>query len=174
MCWNTANNIKFHYRSKSLTISLNSIFFLFLAHNTQLHKDLSHHAKIQGNLMIQWQENTQTDGKMEGLTDPISQDPSGYCQGSNKYNCSRLAFKSQRYWVRFWSDKKLSMKKISSIHTLVLWIEQILVSHKLDKYSCSGPTTFISGSCRLRFSLLFLCSFTVLYCSDANYVNKEY
>ena len=28
-------------------------------------------------------------------------DPSGYCQGSNKCNCSRLAFKSQRYRDHF-------------------------------------------------------------------------
>ena len=55
------------------------------------------------NLMIQFQENTQTDGRR----DPISQDPSGYHQGSNNYNCSRLAFKSQRYRVQFWSNKKL-------------------------------------------------------------------
>ena len=33
------------------------------------------HVKIQRNLMIQFQENAQTDGRMEGRTDPISQDP---------------------------------------------------------------------------------------------------
>ena len=47
--------------------------------------------------MIQFQENTQADGRREGWTDPISQDPSAYRRGSNKYNCSRLAFKSQGY-----------------------------------------------------------------------------
>ena len=41
-----------------------------------------------GNLKIQFQENTQTDSKMEEQTDPISQDPSGYRWESNRYNCS--------------------------------------------------------------------------------------
>ena len=64
---------------------------LWLCH-TRL-QGFQHHAKIQRNIIIQFQENNQTDGRMEGQTDPISQDPSSYHQGSNKYNCSRLAFK---------------------------------------------------------------------------------
>ena len=47
--------------------------------------------------MIQFQENTQADGRKdkrtEGQTDPTLKDPSGYQQGSKKYNCSRLALK---------------------------------------------------------------------------------
>ena len=75
--------------------------------------------------MTQFQENTYTGGRREGQTDPISQDPSGYCWGSNKYNCSRVTFKSQTYRVRCWSNKKLlhrrfSMQKISSVHTIIL------------------------------------------------------
>ena len=58
-------------------------------------------AKFQRNLMMEFQENTLTDVRREGWTDPISQDPSSYHWGSNKYNCSRLAFKSQRQQVRF-------------------------------------------------------------------------
>ena len=38
----------------------------------QLHKGFYHHDKIQKNLMIQFQENTQTDGRREGWIDPIS------------------------------------------------------------------------------------------------------
>ena len=38
----------------------------------QLLKDFWHNAKIQRNLMIQFQENTQTDVRRQGLTDPIS------------------------------------------------------------------------------------------------------
>ena len=45
--------------------------------------------------MIQFKENNPTDSKMEGWTDPIPWDPSSYCKGSKKYNCSSLAFKSQ-------------------------------------------------------------------------------
>ena len=80
---------------------------------------------IQGNLMTQFQENTYTGGRREGQTDPISQDPSGYCWGSNKDNCSRVTFKSQTYRVRCWSNKKLlhrrfSMQKIRSVHTIIL------------------------------------------------------
>ena len=97
-------------------ISLNSknrIFGKFLAHfpnfwskkrffqkfqlcHAQLHKSVYYHAKIQGNQIIQFQENSQTDCRTEGRTDPISYDPSGYRRGSNINHCSRLAFKSQR------------------------------------------------------------------------------
>ena len=34
-------------------------------------------------LMIQFKENAWTDGRVEGPTDPILQDPSGYRRGSN-------------------------------------------------------------------------------------------
>ena len=44
--------------------------------------------------MIQFKE---TPGQATGQTDPISMDPSSYWWGSNKYNCSILVFKSQRY-----------------------------------------------------------------------------
>ena len=57
--------------------------------------------------MIQFQENNQTYSKTEGWTDPILQEHSGYHQGYNKYNCSRIAFKSQRYRVRCRSNQKL-------------------------------------------------------------------
>ena len=40
--------------------------------HAQLHKGLWHYAKIQGNLMIQFQENTQTDVRREGWKDPNS------------------------------------------------------------------------------------------------------
>ena len=39
---------------------------------TQLHEGSKCHVKIQRNLMIQSQENSQTDVRMEGQTDPIS------------------------------------------------------------------------------------------------------
>ena len=38
----------------------------------QLLKGFWHHAKIQRNLMIQFQENTQKNVRRQGLTDPIS------------------------------------------------------------------------------------------------------
>ena len=43
-------------------------------------------------MLIQFQENTQTDTMIKGQRDPISWDTSGYHWGSNKYNCRRLAF----------------------------------------------------------------------------------
>ena len=76
-------------------------------YHTYLHKDYKHHAKILQNLMIQFQENTRTDGRMEGWTDPTLQDPSSYYRGSNRYKCSTLAFKSQRYRVACQSNQKL-------------------------------------------------------------------
>ena len=57
--------------------------------------------------MIQLQEDTQTGGMTEGWTDTILWNHSGYCQESNKYNGSRLVFKSQRYRVQRWSNQKL-------------------------------------------------------------------
>ena len=86
--------------------------------------------------MIQFQENTQADSRTEGLIDPISQeDPSGYHQGSDKYNCSRLPLKSQKYRAWCWSNQNycttVSMQKISSINKLHLKIQQFLGSHKL-------------------------------------------
>ena len=45
--------------------------------------------------MIKFQKNAQTDFRREGWTYPFSWDPSSYRQEANKYNCNRLAFKSQ-------------------------------------------------------------------------------
>ena len=127
-------------------ISLNSknrIFGKFLAHfpnfwskkrffqkfqicHAQLHKSVYYHAKIQGNLLIQFQENIQTDCRTEGRTDPISYDPSGYRRGSNINNYSRPAFKSQRQSTMMVQQKiiaSVSMQKISSFHTLILKVE---------------------------------------------------
>ena len=82
--------------------------------------------------MIQFKENIQIDIRREGWTNPISQDPSSYHWASNKYNCSRLAFQSQRQKVQCWSNQKfcitVSMQKISSIHKL---IQQILGPHEM-------------------------------------------
>ena len=50
----------------------------------QLLKSFYHHTKIQRNLMIQFQENTQTDVRRQEWTDPISQDPFRYHQGFSK------------------------------------------------------------------------------------------
>ena len=64
--------------------------------HAQLYRGFQHPGKIQRNLKIKFQENTQIDVRREGWTNPISWDLSSYYQGANKYNCSRLAlFKSQ-------------------------------------------------------------------------------
>ena len=99
---------------------------------------LWHHAKIYINLMIQFQENIQTDVRSEWWTELISKDPSSYQQGSNKY--SRLAFKSQRYRVQCWSNQNccmtIIMQKISSNYKL---IQQILGSHELNGHAHLWP-----------------------------------
>ena len=41
--------------------------------------------------MIQFQENSRADGRMEGWTDPISKDPSGYRWGSKNY-CKEIDY----------------------------------------------------------------------------------
>ena len=45
--------------------------------HAQLDKGFENNVEIQRNLMTQFQENTSTDSRMEGQTDPISEDPSG-------------------------------------------------------------------------------------------------
>ena len=50
-----------------------------------LHMGFQHRAKIQKKLMIQFKENAWTDGRTEGQTDPILQDPSSYRHGSKKH-----------------------------------------------------------------------------------------
>ena len=72
--------------------------------------------------MIQFQENIQTDGGTEGWTDPSSQDPFSYCQGFNKYNCSRLGFESQRFRVKCWSNQKLLYHTLHAEHQLNSYI----------------------------------------------------
>ena len=77
--------------------------------------------------MPKFQENTQIDVRREGWTDPILQSPSSYHQGYNKYNCSRLIFKSQRYRQYDAALTKhycitVSMQKISSIHKYIQWV----------------------------------------------------
>ena len=108
--------------------------------HAQLVKVFQYHAEIHRNLMIQSQEkkpNTQQDGRMDR---PISQNPSGYCQRSNKQNCSRLALKSQRYGRQCQSNQKkyclaVSMEKNSSIHKLILQIQHILGSHEINSHA---------------------------------------
>ena len=47
-------------------------FFEKLGCHAQLHIGFQHHAKILRHLIIQFQENSQTNGWREGWTDPIS------------------------------------------------------------------------------------------------------
>ena len=117
-------------------IKLNKPLFLAYLHDffnnrlrhAELHNGFWRHAKILKHLMIQFQENTQADGRKdkrtEGQTDPTLKDPSGYQQGSKKYNCSRLALKVKGTEKDVGLTKNYcittSMQKISSIHKLIL------------------------------------------------------
>ena len=56
--------------------------------------------------MIQVQENIQKDSRTEEWTGPISWDPSGYCQASNKFNCT-VEVKSIEYDVFCYIHKLL-------------------------------------------------------------------
>ena len=59
-------------------------------------------------------------------------------QGSNKYNCSKTPFKSQRCKCNIGLTKNycisVSMQKISSIHMFILMIQLILESRELNKW----------------------------------------
>ena len=86
-------------------------------------KVFQYHAKIQRNLMIQFQEkktNRQQDGRMNRLYFI------GPYKGSNKYNCCRLAFNSQIYRRQYRTNQKLlphsQHAKKQFIHKLILQI----------------------------------------------------
>ena len=106
------HNINAHYRTNSVKI-ITQIFYkfkkpcfwpifpIFRAKNVFQEKTNSvlHNLirdKIQKNLMIHFQENTQTGGRTERWANPISLNLSNYCRGSTKYNCSRMAFKKSQ------------------------------------------------------------------------------
>ena len=163
--------------SISFKISLNSkdpIFGLFWVHffniwskksffqklqlcQAQLHKGPYHHAKIQGNIMIQFQENTSTNGWTEGRTDPISLDPFGYRWGLTSTAAVDWHLKVQDIEYDVGLTKNycitVSMQNISSVNTLILKIEQILVSCKLNKW----PRPFLTHP--LKNYVLFIKSY---------------
>ena len=93
--------------------------------HAQLDKGFQHPGKIQRNLMITFQENTQTDVRREGWTDHISQDPSSQRQGLTSKTAVDWHLKAKNYCIT------VSMQKISSIHKL---IQQILGSHELNDH----------------------------------------
>ena len=78
--------------------------------------------------MIQFQENTWTDSRLKGQSDPLSWDPSSYCRGSKKYNCRRLSLKSKIYRKRYQFNQKI----IASQSACKV---QILGSHKLNGHT---------------------------------------
>ena len=79
--------------------SRQNIFFwkIWLSHPTSY--GFYHHAKIQKKLKIQFEENNQTDESAEGMTAPISQEPSGYCWGSNKKEKALRSFINKTFKI---------------------------------------------------------------------------
>ena len=75
---NTANNNFIIEQAHFSDFWGKKFFSKKMACDAQLHKVFQHHAKIQRNQLnqseklIQFQENTQTDGRRKGWTDPIS------------------------------------------------------------------------------------------------------
>ena len=120
------NNIKFHYRTNSVII-IDQIFvwiqkpcfwlilqFWDKISFFQKNPDLPH-TTWWGSLapwqnsektMIRFLKNNRESGRAKGWTNPISLNPSGYCPGYSKYNCSRTAFECQRCRVWCWSNQK--------------------------------------------------------------------
>ena len=101
--------IKFYLNSKTLflahflSIWAKKCFFqkLWFCH-AQLHKGSSTSTRVRISndpIPVKHPDSWQY-GKTERLLPATA-------RGSNKCNCSRLAFKSQRYRVRWWSNKKL-------------------------------------------------------------------
>ena len=75
---NTANNNFIIEQDHFSDFWGKKIFSKKMGCDAQLHKVFQHHAKIQRNQLnqseklIQFQENTQTDGRRKGWTEPIS------------------------------------------------------------------------------------------------------
>ena len=72
----------------------------------------------------------------------------------------------------YFNNSLLCKPKVSSATKTFLFL--LRNTHKRNKYSCSVPPIFKSGSCRLGFSELFLCYKKNLPISNVNYVKKEY
>ena len=111
MCRNTTNNKHIHYRTNS--VKINDQIFLWIQKTyfwptspifgAKFFKKIGLSCTTSNGFLASWQNpeksnDQKTDVRRQGWTDPISQDPSSYSQGggvNNKYNCSRLAFKSK-------------------------------------------------------------------------------
>ena len=93
---------------------------IWLCH-AQLHRGFQHHVKILRNLIPRKKY--------------ISQDPSGYSWQSNKCNCSKLAFTSQRYKVSCWSNQKIiaSQSTCKKSAQFILKIQQSFESNELNR-----------------------------------------
>ena len=93
--------------------------------------------------MIQFQENTQTDSTMGGWTDPISLGHSGYRQGPTSTAAVDWDIKVKDIEYNAGLTKNycitVSIQKISSIHKLILKIQQILGSHELHGHAHFSP-----------------------------------
>ena len=103
---------------------ISPIFFFFLVFfqklwlcNAQLHKGFQNHAKIHRNLMIQSQENTQSDGSKDEqiLFHRI------LARGLTSTTAVDWYFKKSKIQ----STILVSIQKITSIHILILKIQQI-------------------------------------------------
>ena len=88
--------------------------------------------------MIQFQENSQKDNRMEAWIDPILWDSSSYHWGLTSTTTVDWHLKVQdiEYDVGLTKSycTKVSMQKISLIHTLTLRIQEIFRSCKLNKW----------------------------------------
>ena len=140
--------IKFFFKFKKLyswptspTFEAKKVFFqkLKLCH-TQL-QGFQHQANIQRNLMIQFQENSQKDNRMEAWIDPILWDSSSYQLPVVPLTSTttvdwHLKVQDIEYDVGLTKSycTKVSMQKISLIHTLTLRIQEIFRSCKLNKW----------------------------------------
>ena len=105
LCRNTANNKHFHQRTNSVKLMINFFFKLknlLFAHfpnfrskksfskrlgcHAQFHKSFQHHSKIRkiNDAIPRKRQGRWKERRTEGQTDPISQVPSGYHQGSKR------------------------------------------------------------------------------------------
>ena len=93
--------------------------------------------EVQRNLMTQFQEIPNR--KQDGQTDPTSEDPSSYCQGSNNTTAVdwHLKVKDIEQNVDLTNIYCLtaSIQNINSIQKTILDIKQILGSHELNGHA---------------------------------------
>ena len=147
------NDKSFQYIQKTLFLArFWSIFLIFGAKNSfqkiwlchaQLHMGFQHHAKIQKKLMIQFQENAQTDGRTDEQKDGLKDGQALFyrtlpatARGSIIIIKTVMQHKSSKLFIFYISTLFLNLyhnNRTVLMHLLLLWYHQSLYATSILK-----------------------------------------